>query len=309
MIARLQYSQGGFERALQMTSAAVVTIVEGVNDILYYEKLLSEYLKLKKRTFTFQVRTPREVRGQANGKPALLDVFLRLRKKKKLAWRDATDTNHSIIFIADKDYDEISKRKLRNDQLIYTPGVCIENAKFDSGDLLAAIECCVGRTLPTDFEFSKAEFKISCLEQWRDWVIYCVACEISGVAPRKNRAGMSLMHHGKTHVVDSAKVLSIFAEFKLALGSEEEGEIYISRAKRIVQNAIRTAEVDKVFCGWWYPHFLAIMVERISPAYTSGAARVRNTQGFYSHLLHKIDYSCKSAQFLFDGIDSATVGV
>lgn len=304
MSNRLAYSEAGFERAILVTSSDIVAIVEGKSDIYFYEQLMDRYIQYKGLRYRYQVRTPKEVKGKADGKKSLIEIFKVFRHKNKLNILTGSHKKKHVIFFADKDYDNYSRSCLRSKNLIYTNGVTMENTAYLLGELHTGLESTIGRKIDqrklpflTDF----ASWKVDITKQWREWVIYCMMCEISKVAPRKNRGGPSKIHVGQPPSLDNNKYLNKKQEFIRAIGDNNLAQYYIDRSERSVDRAISSGDVDNVFCGKWFMYFIEYEVRNLGGVYASISV---NSKTLISHLLGSMDFIRKHGRYYFNRLDS-----
>lgn len=302
MAKRLRYSSAGFERALLMANFSIIAIVEGIEDIYFYEQLLAAYTSSRRRVITIQVRTPREVHGIADGKPALLAIFGRLRANKHLS-----SGGKNIVFFADKDYDDITRKKLRNAHLIYTPGVSMENSLYEAGHVKESVEAVIGRRLPDSYSVldNFSSWKVSCAKQWQEWIIYCLLCEISAVAPRQNRSGPSRVHAGNPPVLLPDRFRELMSEVSIAIGDQERFSKYVELASKIAENAIKQQETDRVFCGKWYSSFLKDEVIGLGDPYAALSGRI-SRKALLGHLARMMKVGERSLSFFFQKLDAVT---
>lgn len=284
-----------------MVAADVVAIVEGPSDVHFYELLLEAYSSAKKM-IAFQVRTPKEVSGSADGKKALLEIFKRLRAHGKLVMGEGGKKN--IVFFPDKDYDDVARRKLRNPHLIYSPGVCLENQLLDTGNLKESVEAIVGRKIRQPFlAFSDpAGWRRACATQWREWIEYCIACEISGFALRKNRSGPSKMHQGQPPVLRPLEHQRMKDELLEAIGSVK-GSAFYRRAQLAVDRAISRDKTDHVFCGKWYVYFIRDQVAALGGVFSGASAKVAQGGALNSQLSRDAHFRNDTGAYFFGALD------
>jgi hypothetical protein len=290
-----------------MARASIVAVVEGVDDHLFYDSLLQHYFRVRGTSRSIQIRTPREVDADADGKNALINIFKFFRARGRLA---SSSGNKRLLFFADQDYDGISRRKLRSKHFIYSPGVSFENCLYECGDLGDSIDALLSRRIDKNTFLPVADFsnwKKTCANYWMDWVVYCVAAEVSGVAPRKNRGGSSSIHQGYPPVLKQGEPARLRSEFALALGSAAEAMKYWTVASRTVQRAIASGQVDKVFCGKWFPFFLREEVAKLGGRYATLAARVNKGRALASQLLRDLTFRGVIQDYYFSLIDRALI--
>lgn len=290
-----------------MARASIVAVVEGVDDHLFYDSLLQQYFQLRGSGRSIQIRTPREVAADADGKNALVKLFKFFRARGRLA---SSSGNKRLLFFADQDYDGISRRKLRNKHFIYSPGVSFENCLYECGNLGESIDALLSRRVDKAAFLPVIDFsnwKVICAKYWIDWIVYCVAAEVSGVAPRKNRGGSSSIHQGYPPVLKQGEPARLRGEFALALGSVASATRYWAIASRTVQTAIASGQVDKVFCGKWFPFFLKEEVARLGGRYTMLAARVNQGRALASQLLRDLTFRGAIQSYYFSLLDKALI--
>lgn len=289
-----------------MAGASLVVIVEGIDDHLFYDKMVAQYLKEAGSGRTFQIRTPREVNAGADGKNAAINIFKIFRSRGKLS---SSGGSKKTLFFVDQDYDGIARRKLKSFHLVYTPSVSFENCLYDLGDVSSSVEALISRRVnravfvpDVDYE----SWKVTCARSWRDWIIYCVACELSGVATRKNRSGLSSIHSGVPPALNVGQPDGIFEEFVHGVGDRVKAVEIWGRSQRLVDRSIRN-DINKVFCGKWLAHFLSMEVKSLGGAFDALSSRVSSGRTLMAQLIRGLEFSGPVKRYYFEALDSVLI--
>ncbi len=272
MAARLQYSFAAFRMAIRMGRGRVVVIVEGVDDIYFYEKVVRGCVGGGDYSAVV-IRTPDEVAGVGSGKAAVLKLYREIGPGN----RDQPDRRgRKCLFFVDLDYDFLSRKRVRDLSVIYTPAVCVENLVYEFADLRASVEVIVGRSLPSPMAFDDFRgWTRACVKAWFEWAVFCVACELAGASSRQNRSKKSAFHVGCPIALVQEKWEEGRRQFELDVGCSKRADKLIRRATRIC--ALLTDRAPElIFSGKWYPDFLRMQIRMLGPPYSAAAGRLED---------------------------------
>ena len=170
---RLQHSNGGFLRYMQMSSVQVFIFVEGKqSDPFFFAGVCST---IKSPHFSSDICTARELPAASGGKQALLKFFTYLRNAKKLV-SSLSGKKTTCIFYVDKDVDDIQRIKKRSHHLVYTEYYDVQNYIFEHGDVLTGAAAAASVN-PAPLLTSLADSSAWCARMaqgWRDWITLCL---------------------------------------------------------------------------------------------------------------------------------------
>lgn len=169
---RLRYSQNGGVRALQISTAKIFVFVEGALDRACADKLLRAISRGVDGNY--QVRSIKEYSG-TGGKTEVLKLFKHMRSKAMLD-SDRLGKRCYLIFLLDKDADDLTRRIISSRHIVYTTTYDLEGQLFLAGevhDALAAA-CFVTRADAVSLLPDKDNFTKSLARTWGEWVALCL---------------------------------------------------------------------------------------------------------------------------------------
>lgn len=260
-MTRLTHSKGGFVRSLQMSSASVFAFVEGRLDRAFFDRLFGQVCV--PRGLRHQVIAMKELPGAAGGKSMLLSTFQAFRRQG-LLMSVAFGKRMACIFLADKDADDYSRRKLRSPHLIYSPSYDLEGHLFTCGNLQRALADSCGITL------QQAQYLIpnpetwlaNAAETWKDWISLCLISQHWRV-----NCGCTFDRVSAINVDPFAPPNALQLEnFKSALTAElnvtrDRFEQTYSITYRRVEASLNAGNPMKYFKGKWLSHLMQKFLE------------------------------------------------
>lgn len=260
-MTRLTHSQGGFVRSLQMSSASVFAFVEGRLDRPFFDRLFGQVCG--SRGLKHQVIAMKELPGATGGKSMLLSTFRTFRRQGLLK-SVAFGKRMACIFLADKDADDYSRRKLRSAHLIYSPSYDLEGHLFTCGDVQRALADSCGITLKQAQHLipNPATWLINAAEMWKDWISLCLisqhwqvncgctfdrvsAINVDPLAP----PNAAQLEHFKTTLAAALKV------------TRHQFEQIYSMTCRRVEASLHAGKPMKYFKGKWLSYLMQKFLE------------------------------------------------
>jgi hypothetical protein len=272
-MTRLTHSSGGFLRSMQMSSARIFAFVEGRLDRSFFDRIAGNVCSSS--GVRYQIISAKELPGSTGGKPALLATFKKFRAEGKLAF-SAFGKKMSCLFIADKDADDYTRRRLRSPHLIYSSTYDLEGHLLLCGNVNRALADACGITIEQSRALipDPAGFIATAATQWREWVALCLLSQASCVNCGCTFDRASQINMGPMGPVDLVRL----ADFKSRLASamqlsQVEFESLYSKVLRRVELSIAQGEPLRYFKGKWFGHIFQSYLEgrpRVPDAAISG---------------------------------------
>jgi hypothetical protein len=255
---RLNHSDAGFIRSLQISTRNFFAFVEGRLDRTYYDRLLQ-------KTFAgtmvkHNVYAAIELPSSTGGKMRVLAFFKELRKRKLLITESFGKKFVSVFFL-DKDIDDLNNAKLRSASLIYTSTYDLEGNLFSCADLARAVADACGMTLEqAEVEIGEQkQWLDQCVERWSHWVVLCIISHIHRVNCGQSYDRTSTINPNLIDATDmSAFVIEKTAlSQRLALTSKEFDTVFAKYEAKLIES-LRTGKSLQYFRGKW----LAPVIEK-----------------------------------------------
>jgi hypothetical protein len=188
----------------------------------------------------------------------------------------------TCLFLADKDCDDFTKKRLRSSHLIYTPTYDIEGHLFSCGNVSTALSDACGIT--TDHAKSLLPNPKVWLEtvatNWKEWVALCMVSQSRGVNIGCTFERPSQVNPDPFGPPDMTQVSSFKAKLTAAVAAtlgEIETEFRI--AIRKIEQSIRAGHPLRYFKGKWLGHLIQRHLEnnpKIPDANISGVGERLN---------------------------------
>jgi len=250
---------------MQMSQTRLFIFVEGWSDTFFYSSLAA--LHCNPGGLRYELATPKALPGSAFGKPALLEFFEFLRKRRGLL-TNLGRKKTAVLFCLDKDVDDLRRVLKKSPHVSYTEYCDIENYLFIHGDLAKAgasaaaldIELVRGSIGdPTAWRRSKAH-------AWKTWATFCLLSQLydlRGPCTYGQRASLvNTDGFGDDHV---PSVNAMLATLRVASGlSARDFGAALSRIVRRVNRIYAAGQWDRVFKGKWYSGWLARDLARVA---------------------------------------------
>jgi hypothetical protein len=262
-MTRLHYSKIGYARLMQISKIQLFVFVEGRQiDSFFYGSLCSSALVEK---IAFRIVQINQVNGGSGGKQDLI-VFHDFLKKGKLLLSALAEKKTCSLFFADKDVDDILRRKKRSTHFHYTDYYDVQNYLFEHGDLslAAASAASIDPQILREAIPEPSAWCRSKVLMWKEWVAVCVLviknnihCECSyrrpsdiqirpcnGVETGKFNSKISMLA-GRMHLSEDAVRQSITA--------------IVKKIERLTSDGLHHG----FFKGKWYSTIIADEIDRI----------------------------------------------
>ena len=296
-MTRLTHSSGGFIRSLQMSSARIFAFVEGRLDRPFFDRILSQVCN--PQHIGYRVFAMKELPGGTGGKSALISTFQHFRKGGLLACT-AFGKSMACFFLADKDSDDFTRRRLRSPHLIYSPTYDLEGHLFSCGDLTRGLADACGITAdqarllvpdPKDWLQSAAI-------HWKDWIALCLISQTRGVNCGCTFDRTSQVNPDPLAAPNSAQVAAFKSRLASTLGiSQQDLDATFLKASRRVDQSIRSGHPLRYFKGKWLGHLIQRHLEskqRIPDALISGVGE-RLGVSLVAQVAHHANCGCCAA--------------
>lgn len=175
-------------RRAQTSRYSFIAVCEGASDLPYFENLLDAN-SAAQRAGVLLFRSAEIKTGAAPGKSAVLELY-RFARKKGILCGDFKRHKFVFAFLLDRDCDQLLGRLARSEHCIYTSGYSFENALVDSVDevsMIAAMAMTTKANARSHLrQYGNDGWRGDALKRWKGFVVFCLACQFSGVAPSQN---------------------------------------------------------------------------------------------------------------------------
>lgn len=304
---RLTHSPRGFLRHIQMSKHRLWIFVEGLLDRSFYSHICTSNQGLKEVSYT--IALAREVpEFSGNGKQALLDIYCYLRERRALI-NKLEQKSTGVLFMLDKDIDDLEGTRRRSAHVVYTECYCIENYLFRFGDLSSALSAAAGldlRSVTMQIGLDSLAWTRRAAQNWRPWVEYCLLVKQLRIRNTRGYGLASSQMHvtayspcsasKQTRLLEDARKNSGLTSAKF--GAQRE------RVANAMKRLYSRAKHDVVFNGKWYGNFLAEDAKRA--AGSRQYYRLRLEQKLRPCLLGTLDFSASWADRFHSAIDCMT---
>ena len=257
---RVRHSQSGFIRRMQMSQDRLWIMVEGLFDRAFYGRICEANKSTQQ--CSYKICLPRELPDfTGDGKKPLLSMYKYLSMHKLLTSKFRGEKT-SVLFLLDKDVDDLTRRRIRSKYVIYTEYYSADNYVFRFGDLCAALSSWSLldiRSIKRQIGEDAIRWTENAATNWRRWVEHCILVAFLGIkgVPTFRTAG-SLIHDGPYGNIKTAE-LSCLANLVMQKSglTREQFEATQEKIAAFVENVYRKGAHDKIFNGKWYRKFLA----------------------------------------------------
>jgi len=258
---RLAHSRPGFIRAMQISQHRLWVLVEGPRDRPFYANICNR--NHEARRASYEIALARELPGftGGNGKDALLALY-----------RDLGTAGHlrtvlhgkvtAVLFVLDKDIDDLENRTEQSEHVLYTQYLCVENYLFRFGDLvqsLAAAASLDTASVMARVGANSIQWTARAAEHWRPWVEYCLLVRLCKIRECRNFGCDSSCFHSTAYSpLDTARQHHHLNRAQQRAGMQ--GPHFVEAQRRAAQCAgsfYSNDQHDAIFNGKWYGKFLA----------------------------------------------------
>lgn len=282
---RLARDFTSFRRALQVSHVLVHILVEGREVDSYLYDRLAERSTREAVSYRI-VRADELTDGRSGGKQLLLKLFQHLRHYKALM----VTGRYAVLFVLDKDVDDIERRRRRSLHVLYTPSYDAECLLFRHGNLVEAVGAALSMQR-SQLQFLRLSERWCdyAAERWLEWVALCLCARRLG-ANYPNYGSVSQVNDPSASQANLQKVREAIKNLANQSGktSQQVEALYMRRVAK-VRRLLRTGEIDRVFKGKWYADILTgdIMAMGLLPQrFQVGTLRA----AVYTALMTTLDY-------------------
>jgi hypothetical protein len=254
---RLQHTKAGFLRYMQMSEKKLFVFVEGKQmDPYFYGKICSDVAS--NNNISYEICSSRELPESTGGKQSLLKYFRYLRRVKSLK-SDLLGKLTVCFFFVDKDIDDINRRCIRSNYLVYTKFYEVENHIFENCDLkkaLAAAASIDPQLLSSSYDNASTWCKIAA-NKWKKWVKLCLFVNKEKINAETNYGVLSKINIPLSDNVDVGKLNQLISVLKIKLNIDEVSfKEKINRVAKRIDLYYSRGEHHKLFKGKWFIYIL-----------------------------------------------------
>ena len=303
MATRLAHSPGGFLRSMQVSRYRLWVMVEGPIDRTLYDSICGKNANACR--VGYRVILAQEIPGyRGNGKQALLVYYRYLRRRGALL-SDLGGKKTGVLFILDKDIDDLLRRRARSSHVLYTEWYSAENYLFRFGDLCVALRMAAhldAESVANRLNTTPQDWARKAAHSWKEWITYCVFVRRHKLT-LTNYGSSSQFHQGPYEPLDSARHSAALANLRSQLGLAPTQFDPLYRVTiRFVDRMFARNRFDRLFNGKWYKQFLVVDARHAAAGrqYPEKALADR----ILSTLLSTMDYSAPWSARFHKAIDS-----
>lgn len=274
-----------------MSKHQIWVLVEGPFDRSFYDKLCHANPYISR--LGFNVSTLSDMTElAADGKQSLL-VFYRYLRGRSALQSVLANKKTCVLFMMDKDVDDIDGRKARSTHVIYTEYHSVENYAVRFGNIGAAISSAALLDLSSVLDRvgrDSLAWTSRAAQNWRPWVEYCLLVKKLKLSNTPSYAvHRSLMHRGAYVQLDEPAAQRLFERARQLSGqTPSEFETNLVRIRRCVAKLYSARRHDLVFKGKWYAHFL--VEDAVTIAGTRRFARSHLDERIFACLVATLDF-------------------
>lgn len=293
-----------------MSAEEVWVLVEGPFDRCFYDRLCRANVSVARRSFTISVLS--DLAGLAiDGKQNLLALYRYLRKRHALK-SDFCGKSTVVLFILDKDIDDLEGRKARSPYVMYTELHSVENYVVRFGDIPAALSAAASLDLKSVAQHVGTDalaWSQRAAEAWRPWITCCLLVRRLQIPNAPNYAlRTSPIHAGAYGPLNDSEHRALLEKAKeKSRLTAVEFDRAVARVLAYVDRLYSESRHDLVFKGKWYAHFLVKDAETIAGARRSTHGQVYDR--IFPCLLGTLDFRGEWAQGLHTGLNQAMSAV
>jgi hypothetical protein len=261
-MSRLRHSPRGFIRSLQLSKTDLFAFVEGWSDRFFYDRICAK--SCEGSDLTFEVRTAQELPDQTGGKAALLSFFSYLRRRRLLL-HEFKGKKSAVIFLLDKDIDDVLGTRKRSRHVIYTEYFQLENYLIRHAEIaeIAAAAASLDVHSVRSIIGDQRQWMQKAATEWKQWVSICITARILQANCRCTYSLHSQINDGPYSGVVAADLALLTTELQTASGlPAAKLDRWLERTRRRIDRIYAAGRYDNVFKGKWYAHFLAEDIRR-----------------------------------------------
>lgn len=261
---RPEWSESAFAARVMISRKQLFVIVEGrMGDAAFYDRLMSANPNLPKDGYDIRLAEQIRLEGHARGgKPGILALYDYYRGKRKLR-QVSKSGNRDMLFMLDKDMDDVARCKRRGGHIIYTVARDVEAEMHRHGDLVRALSTSLSLT---DSEARKLHailrtYMIDLAELWREWIILGTLS-----TAMKSRCSVQPGRHSAINVnvygpLDFVELAS--ARLSIIQGATTADPLIERSIRRAVRNIYKNGDITLLVKGKWLPSYLKWRLKQI----------------------------------------------
>jgi hypothetical protein len=267
---------------MQVSRHQVFIFMEGDNVDPYF------YAEIAQRTcavhgVTYRICRSREITGDNGGKEVLLLFFKYLRDRSLLV-NSFKGKNTVSIFYFDKDIDDLLRRKITSDHVVYTPSYDVEDVLFSQGDITRAIAAAASISYEEAENIVGANpdlWRKELTQLWKEWITLCIFTAKKRINNGTNYRVPSRINTPFCTSVNQDLYANHLSAIRNSLNlSEAQFSRSYSRIASFVNQIYQQDEQEIVFKGKWYPILISEFV--------TSRINVRNSNGLQDRLVSTI---------------------
>jgi hypothetical protein len=253
-MTRLRHSWTGFCRYMQVSNRRFFGFVEGKDSDRYFYGRLCECVCTKLNvSYEIVIADQLSVAG-SGGKQILLDFFRYVRRINFLN-NEFQGKVTTALFFVDKDIDDIERKLLRSDHVVYTEHYQVENYLFIYGNLIDSAAAAAGldRNLVLARLGDLSTWRRSRAQLWSEWVKICVFVKSRRVRGTANYGITSPLNDPPLSDTNQALFMHMLGDIETASGFSARTFLNaFRRTSAFVNNLFARGEHDRIFKGKWY---------------------------------------------------------
>lgn len=254
MSNRLRHSPAGYRRLIQISQAELLVIVEGRTDRFFYHEICT--VALGHHGTRFDVRMVSELPVTTGGKPGILQFYDTLRRRSGLV-DDFKGKRSVIVFLLDKDVDDVLRTQRRSPHVIYTAVYELENYLFMHTDVIHALAAALRLPRTWVEPLIPDNWQRVAAEAWREWTALCLTVRLLGISAASNYRVTSRLNNPCVAPANMTEMASRMSEIQARSGlSADEFDRVVAHATNVVTRRYAARNHDSVFSGKWYLTFL-----------------------------------------------------
>lgn len=259
MSNRPKWSADGFAQRVKMSEDDLWLIVEGRDhDRPHYEKLLKSLPSTKDRSVSIRLAETIELNGvAAGGKEHVLALHDHLGAEDKLTSENKSGDS-TIVFMVDRDRDDIMGTLRTSDHVLYTFGTDVEADILLHSDIWAALRAAYGVDSEISDKVKRAvpDPPSELLSIWASWLrlgLTALLCNKPGCAPWSTLSQVNSNHFDR---VKAEEVSQVSQKIQAAVDEATHAVAYADASKHMSAQGVRLLK------GRWIARYIKYLVEK-----------------------------------------------
>jgi hypothetical protein len=274
-------------------------LVEGALDVVFYERLCLVAIP----EHEFSIRQARELPSvTTGGKPGLLQFYDELRQRRALVTTLEGKTT-VVIFVMDKDVDDVLRKRRRSTHVVYTESFEIENYLYEASDAVTPIAVVARVNAATVRRILPADWCAQAARAWQEWVVLCLLSQVLRVSCDANYSVRSQVNASVLGPVNPTAVRQRLRVLRTrADRPRQEFDALHQTLVRLVERRYATGRSGTIFRGKWYSCFVKEWIGSI-------AVRDWPDDELLSALLLALDFTAAWAEQLRAAVRGPVIAV